>query len=254
MRRFVPILALMLVLLLASCGLGYAEPRLITTEQPRLRTISVTGDAEVRVAPDEIIITLGVQTWDKELARAKAENDRIMRDVLAVAQAAGVADRHIQTDYINIEPRYRDSYERSDFIGYFVSKTAVITLKEIARFEELLGQLLEAGATHIHGVDFRTTELRKHRDEARALAIQAAREKAVALASELGQRVGEPVSIREEQSSWWAWSSSWWGTRGGSMAQNVIQNLGGGEIAADSVVAPGQIAVNARVSVEFAIE
>ena len=33
--------------------------------------ITVTGDADVRVAPDEVILTLGVETWDKNLSAAK---------------------------------------------------------------------------------------------------------------------------------------------------------------------------------------
>jgi uncharacterized protein YggE len=35
------------------------------------------------------------------------------------------------------------------------------------------------------------------------------------------------------------------------MAQNVVQEVGGASVQADSSVAPGQISVNARVSVSF---
>jgi len=105
-------------------------------------------------------------------------------------------------------------------------------------------------------VDFRTTELRKHRDEARALAIKAAQEKAAALAGELGQTIGQPITISENQSSWWSWYGSWWGYRwGGSATQNVVQNAGGsGATLGDSALAPGQIAVNASVTVEFELK
>ena len=39
------------------------------------RTINVTGDAEVRVVPDEVILTLGVETDDMEIDVAKRKND-----------------------------------------------------------------------------------------------------------------------------------------------------------------------------------
>lgn len=91
-----------------------------------------------------------------------------------------------------------------DFIGYFVRKTVVVTLSDLALFESLLSQSLEAGATHVHGVEFRTTELRRYRDQARALAVNAAREKAEALCAELGKQVGEPKDIREQYSRWWS--------------------------------------------------
>ena len=78
---------------------------------------------------------------------------------------------------------------------------------------------------------------------------------AVALAGELGQQVGDPYTIQEVQSGWWSGYNAWWGSRwGGGMSQNVIQEIGGASVLADSSVAPGQISVNARVSVTFELE
>ena len=217
------------------------------------RTITVTGDAEVRVVPDEVILTLGVQTWDKALAVAKRQNDEIVGQVLALTAEYDIPPEHVQTEYINIEPRYRDGYyEARDFIGYFVRKTVVITLRDLSQFEDLLTDALEAGVNYVQGIQFRTTELRKYRDEARALAIQAAQEKGEALAGELGQKIGQPHTIQEVQNGWWSPYSSWWGASWGSgMSQNVIQEISGGGLAGDSSLSPGQINVNARVSVTF---
>jgi uncharacterized protein YggE len=218
--------------------------------------ITVTGDADVKVVPDEVILILGVETWDKNLSIAKNQNDERAKKVLAFAKKMGVEEKHFQTDQINVEPRYTDGYTRADFIGFFVRKSIVITLKDTSKFEDLLTGELEAGATHVQGINFRTTELRKHRDQARALAIKAAQEKAIAMAKELGQKVGKPTSIREDYSGWW----SWYGTRwGGGMAQNVAQNVmqnvgGGGPAPDDSTIALGQITVNARVTVTFELE
>ena len=222
-------------------------------EEPRL--ITVTGDAEVRVVPDEVILTLGVETWDKNMDVAKGENDRIVARVLALATEYGIEPEHVQTEYVNIEPRYRDGYyEERDFIGYFVRKTIVITLRDLSKFEDLLAAALDSGVNYVQGIEFRTTELRAHRDEARALAIEAAREKAVALAGELGQKVGDPHLIQEVQSGWWSGYNSWWGSRwGGLVAQNVIQEVGSSGSAGEGTVAPGQISVNARVMVSFAL-
>jgi uncharacterized protein YggE len=224
------------------------------TSEPRL--ITVTGDAEVRVVPDEVILTLGVETWDEDLATAKKRNDARVKKVLAAAEKHGVEARHIKTDYISIEPRYHDNYEKGEFIGYFVRKTIVITLRDISKFEDLLTDaLLDAGANYVHGVRFRTTELRKHRDQARVLAIKAAKEKAEALSKELGQKVGKPHAIREEYAGWWSWYNAWWGSRwSGGMAQNVIQDVGEIPSAAEGNISPGQIAVSAKVTVSFELE
>ena len=177
-------------------ALSLVTPVAAAPDGPAPRTITVTGDAEVKVPPDQVILTLGVETWDKVLATAKQRNDEILTRTLKVAEDHGVAPQHIQTDYMSIEPRYSsDTYEPRDFVGYFVRKTIVITLKDITAFEDLLSDALEAGVTHVHGIEFRTSELRKHRDAARSLAIGAAREKAIALAGELDQGVGRPTDM-----------------------------------------------------------
>jgi uncharacterized protein YggE len=237
-----------LALTLALVAWKADEP---AAQEPRL--ITVTGDAEVRVVPDEVVLTLGVETWDKNLNIAKRQNDEIVKRVLALAGEYGIAPEHVQTDYVSIEPRYRDGYyEERDFIGYFVRKTLVITLRDLSRFEDLLSGTLDAGVNYVQGIEFRTTELRKHRDEARALAVTAARGKAEAMATELGQSVGEPQAITEVQSGWWSGYGAWWGASwSGAMNQNVIQEMGGGTLTGEGSVAPGQIEVNARVSVSF---
>jgi uncharacterized protein len=220
------------------------------------RLVTVTGDAEVRVVPDEVILTLGVETWNKDLGTAKRANDAIVSRILALVADHGIAPEHAKTDYVGIQPRYRyGTYEERDFIGYFVHKTIVITLRDLSEFESLLADALEAGANYVHGIQFRTTDLRKYRDEARSMAVRAAEEKAVALAKELGQTVGEPLTLLEVQNDWATSYGSWWGSGWtGAASQNVIQETGIGAWLGEGSVAPGQISVRARVSVSFALE
>lgn len=232
-------------------------PTVSTAQSPfqAPQTIAVSGTAEVKVAPDEVTIVLGVQTSDKDLLIAKSQNDERVKAILKAATDLGVEPQHIQTDYINIEPRYTDSYLESGFVGYFVRKTVVVTLKNPSKFEALLTNVLVAGANYVQGIEFRTTELRKHRDQARSLAIKAAREKAEALSGELGLKVGRAMTIHEDSGgSWFPYGSLWGGGyRGG--AQNVIQNSGTSSAPADgSAIALGQISVFATVGVTFQLE
>lgn len=216
--------------------------------------ITVTGDAEVKVVPDEVSLILGVETWNKDLAAAKSENDQKVSGIIALANRLKIDDKYIQTDFINIEPRYNEQWERREFIGFFVRKTVSLTLKDVSKFEELLSGVLGAGANYVHGIDFRTSELRKYRDQARALAIKAARDKATELAKELGETIGRPQTIQEGRIGWWSGYNSWWGNRyGGQMMQNTVQNAGPGN-APTSGLALGQIAVNASVTVSFELK
>jgi hypothetical protein len=258
MRHRMSILAFALAALLITVTIA-AIPAAAQTTAPQdhadPRLVTVTGEAVVKVVPDEVILTLGVESSDKQLRPAKSLNDERVKTVIAAAQKLGIPAKDIQTDHISIEPRYRDSYEQRDFVGYFVRQTIGITLKDVSQFENLLTDVLDAGANYVHGIQFRTSELRKYKDEARALAIQAAREKAMALAEELDQRVGQPYSIREDQEGWWSGYNSWWGSPGGlGMTQNVVQNASNAGAEMEGALAPGQLSVNARVTVSFELE
>lgn len=242
----------------AGTGLGLALCAALlvagTANAQEDRRITVTGEADVRVVPDEVVLTLGVETDDLDLSTAKAENDARVSRVIEAAQNAGLPENLIRTDYLGIEPRWDFDGRERYFLGYWVRRSVSLTLRDIDAFEGLLSAVLEAGANYVHGIHFRTTELRSHRDQARSLALQAAREKAEMMAQELGHTVGGTVLIREDRSSWWSSYGGWWGGgRGGFMSQNVVQNApaGGGT---EGVTAPGQISVIAHVTVTFDLE
>src|SRR5512145_2551050 len=70
--------------------------------------ITVNGEAVVYAVPDRIIISFGIETWDFDIAVAKKKNNDIMRKAVMVITECGVPEREIQTDYLSIEPRYKN--------------------------------------------------------------------------------------------------------------------------------------------------
>lgn len=235
-------------------GFLFAWVPLMALEDPAPRTITVSGDAEMKVAPDEVILTLGMETRHKELAEVKRLNDQRMKEVLASALASGVASKDIRTDYLNLAPEYDYTGHRRTFVEYIQRTTIVITLRDVSKFEALLTSLLQAGVEYIHGIDFRTSELRKYRDEARSLAMKAAKEKAIALAGVLGQKVGKPRSIQEGQGGWWSSYGGSWDRGYQNMSQNVSQSAGGPSSSQDGPLAPGTLSVRGNVSITFDLE
>lgn len=241
--------------LLSLNSVPQAQAKQVQEEQTvELRTISVTGNAEVRVVPDQVVITLGVESFDKNLETAKKQNDEVVRKAFEIVEDLEIEAKDVQTDYISIEPRYDTYLDKRTLLGYAVRKTIAVTLRDISKFDELLSRMIEGGINYVHGIDFRTTELRKYRDQARALALQAAQEKAIAMAGELDQEIGEPITIQEQYSNWWSGYGSWWGYGMGSQSQNVIQNSQGIQPDSENAVALGLISVNASVSVEFRLK
>lgn len=226
----------------------------IVSAQENPNTISVSGDAEVRVVPDEVVLSVGVETFDNNLSVAKRSNDKAIASALAVTKKFAIPAEHVQTDYISVEPRYRNYEVANELLGYVVRKSIVIRFKDIPKFEDLLTTLLESGVNRVHGIEFRTTELRKHRDQARAMALKAAREKAQVMASVYGRKAEKASSINESgQNWWWGYGSGWGGRWNQGVAQNAVQESGGGS-PSDEALAPGQITVRSTVTAAFLLE
>jgi len=220
---------------------------------PRSR-ITVSGEAVVKVRPDRVVLTFGVETWDKEsISAAREKNVEICKKAVTSLRQYAVSEKDIMTDTYSIEPRYVDDYERRRFIGYFVRNSFSVVLTDPSKVELVVTKVLEQGVNYIHGIDFQTTEFKKYREQARELALKAAKEKAEKMAAVLGQKVGGAIDIREERSSSWYWSgwSRWGRTRDIGMAQNMIQEAGpdGGD--AGESISFGTIGVRASVLVAF---
>ncbi|PYS85966.1 MAG: hypothetical protein DMF70_03135, partial [Acidobacteria bacterium] len=124
---------------------------------------------------------------------------------------------------------------KREFLGYQVSKTIAVILRDISRFDSLLSDVLKAGVTRLSNVEFRDSQLRRHRDQARAMAMKAAQEKASLLAREIGQSIGPAYSITEGSPTYDSTSN---------ISQNRIAGLAGSsERESESAIAPGSIAV-----------
>jgi len=249
-KQLIPCAAILVSVLLPLCARAQA---LAPQDRHERKSITVTGDAEIKVEPDEIVLTLGIETQDKDLARSKTLNDEVARKLLAALSSLGIDSEHIQTERLSIEPAYSSYRTAEDFIGYIVRKTFVVTITDVSRFDEVLSVSLASGVNNVEGIQYRATAMRSYKDQARSLAIRAAKEKAVALARDLGQEVGEPYSIVENGSDWYSWyGGSRWSSRAGGMSPNVSQNAGAGSTwGGDGEIEPGRISVTASVTVTF---
>jgi uncharacterized protein YggE len=60
--------------------------------------ITVKGQGEIKVVPDEVVISVYVSNRDKNLASAKKLNDEKARKVLALTQKYQIAPEDVQTE------------------------------------------------------------------------------------------------------------------------------------------------------------
>lgn len=214
-------------------------------------SVSTTGDAIVYVQPDEVCITFGVETFDQNLDRAKQSNDTTSAKLVKAVKEAGVEEKYLHIDNMTIDLRYRGNGSPINGIeGFITRRYYQATLKDIKKLDTVVDAVIKNGANQFGGLDFRSSELRKHRDEARRMAIRAAKEKAELLAKELGGTVGPARTITEGA----VYSGGSYNRSFNAFANGNAQvqaPAAGGDAAAEQTMPLGQIAISASVSVTF---
>ena len=229
--------------LLTAASLSRADntpPPLVTT----------TGNSEVKVVPDLADLRFDIELRNTNLKTALAQEAEKMSQLVAALKAAGIGERDLQTSQVTINPVYQQengTYAETAKIAFFsVSQTVGCTLRDIQKITTITTRAIDAGANRVSGVTLRTSRLRQYRDQARVMAVKAAKEKALALAGELGSKVGKPHSITEQSSEIPTL------LLGNSFAQNVA--AAPGDSGSNSAFEPGTISISATVTVAFVLE
>lgn len=240
----VRVVAVVLVL-----GVGSAVAGSDRSGEPR--TISVRGRAELLFPADHVVIRTSVVAEADAPKDAQAEASAKAARVLGFVHALGVDDRDVVTDGVSLQETTQRFNDDDDCpkVEPEPEYTAVvgirITLRDIARYDELMAGLLDLGVNRIRGASFESTEMPAKAREARVAAIRAAREKAVYLAEELGERVGRPLDIEEVS------EESVLGYSVGYSNTYQIQGMSSAGGSAGSSISPRQLTVTAEIDVVF---
>jgi uncharacterized protein len=236
-----------------NMAMAQAQP---ASTPPPLRAMHTTGTAVIRVQPDKVTLRLGVQTFGATPREAQAKNARIVEAVLKAVRGEGVPASDIASDYFVLRPEY-DDWQHGDrkTVGYWADNTVLVTLRQVDKLSSVLATALEAGATTVDDVTFTTTRLRELRDQARAMAVKAAMEKARDLAGAVNLTTGDVQSISENS---WSYYYGMWNSRGqwANQQQNVMQVVASPEAPQldDGEFSLGQIVVQAQVDLTVALK
>jgi len=171
------------------------------TSEPSARLLSVSGQGEVRAAPNQAVLSAGVVTNAKTAAAALAANTRAMNAVFATLKAAGVADKDMQTADFSVQPQYASTNSSSSgqqrIIGYQVTNNVSVTVEDLNRLGATLDALVSSGANSIGDVGLAIRDPKPLLAQARAAAVADAIAKAQVLAKAAGVALGPITSISE---------------------------------------------------------
>lgn len=198
--------ALLAVLLAVESLSRFMELRYIGAGLPATNTISVTGHGEKLAIPDIALFTASIVVVKPTLADAQAEATSKANAMTAYLKEQGVDEKDIQTSDYSVAPRYEwMTYNcvgncapgKQVLVGYEVRQTTTIKVRDTEKAGTLLAGVGSKGATEVSGLTLTFDDPALPAEEARAKAIEDAKEKAEKLADELGVRLVRVVSFNE---------------------------------------------------------
>ena len=215
-------------------------------------TITVEGVGSVTAVPDIATITYTFSETADTASQAQEVAAQKSNVALAVLRDEfDIEEVDIKTTSYNVSPQYSrpqpcfggicPEYEQS-IIGYSVSQTVQVKVRDTDDAGAVLSALGDAGVSNVYGPSFAIDDPDALKEEARNMAIAAAREKGKALAQELDVRLVRVVSFWENSNDYYPY---------GIAEARSFDGGFGGDIAPE--LPAGENEITSRVSITYEI-
>ncbi len=209
-------------------------------EQKLVPQISVSGEGKIKAIPDQVFISIAVETKGTNATDVKKQNDTTIEKVLQFITKFKVPKSDVQTKSVSLNPQY--DYEKKKR-NYNATQTIEILLKNILQYDALMEGLVDAGINRINLVEFKTSKLTEYQSEARKLAMKEAKSKAEDYVSVLGQKVGKAITITDNTQNYYPQPMYAMKTMAMDQAESTKETI-----------AIGEINITATVNVSFLLE
>jgi len=171
-------LSLLAAVFAATSGSAYAQQLPATTigEMAETPLVRVNIAESLRTPPDEASLTVGTQVKAPTAKAVVAASKTRTEKLLAAIRAAGIRDKDIQTQGLQLSQDY--TYDRQPnggaqqrLVGYIANNSVVIKTRDVGSLTSLLDGLTEAGADTVYGPNFSIADPAPLRREARVRAM-----------------------------------------------------------------------------------
>lgn len=164
-------------------------------------TIVVNGYGKVTGQNDIAVTNIGYSNTNKDVAKAQADNKKVMDQIMDELKKLGVAEKDLQTSY-SIYPDYNYTQQKGqELVGYRVSNQVSVKIRDLSKIPSILGLAGKYGATEVGGLNFTIDDSENLKAAARAEALTDAKAKAQVLADSLGVRLADVVNYNEYESA-----------------------------------------------------
>jgi uncharacterized protein YggE len=238
MRRF----QVVLMLIAVSAALATAQQK--DAKEPRQRTVSVRGVGTLMTDPDQVRLTVQVNTRGESASAAMTQASAKTREILGILKTYGIDDKNIQTSRVSVAPilDYQRNIQPPPIVGYAGTNDFSVLFKGklMGSVGDFMDKAVSAGATSFGGLVYESSRQRELERDALAKAAADARARAAVLAKELGTSLGNVMTISESVAT-----------------PGPAYTLRGGMAEAMTAAAPvmtGELTINATADVVFELK
>ena len=222
-----------------------------------VKTIDVTGSAELDVIPDDVEIKFTYTEWlDKSGKKSDAAKiDKIEPIVIKSIVEAGIAKKDIKMAnvYGNGNYYYYKRYKRDDHV---VSKTLSVCISKVETINKILDRfeknnLDERAMSSIYVGEKDHIKMTEFRKKVKTDAIKAAKAKAKYLLEAIGQTPGDALTVKEVNND--NQYRGWWGNQQSNYSNAIFENTSGSTGNSDDGLAFSPINLRYEIQVTFEI-
>lgn len=220
-------------------------PNYLEVRNVEQNVITVQSTETVKAVPDMAEIRFGVSTQEKTAKACQEKNNEDLTKVIQFLKDFGIAEESIQTSNYGLNPIY-DWSSGQTLTGYEMETSLTVSDVTIDQTGTLLTACVDAGINNINRITYFSSQYDACYQEALTKAIDSARQKAQAIAEAGGCTLGAVVHVEEYADSQEARYNGY---------AKAAKTAGGFEASMeDMAVEPGQVDIEARISVDFSIQ
>lgn len=160
--------------------------------------ITVTGEGEVKVAPDRAQLNYRVSSIKDQPEVARDEVEKVVTAFSEAVAKLNLGDNAFVADNISIMPHYEYNQElkKSELKGYEAVRNVNINIKDFSLIGKLNDLAMKAGINQIAGFQYSVEDPNKYEMEAARKAIANAKERAQLLADGFEVKLGQPCKLQ----------------------------------------------------------
>jgi hypothetical protein len=154
-------------------------------------TVYVGADGKFETAPDTAIIQFNISAQGNTAKEANAEAEKQAETTRQILRANGVDPKEAEIGFYAVNPRYDYLDQKHKLIGYQVTTSATLKLKDFTKVAPITEQLADASVGESQSLSYSLESPDAAKRKAVADAYRRARASAEALAMASGRTLGE---------------------------------------------------------------